>query len=281
MRQALEYPWERWGVFLHPSQRAVVERRFAGPARVSGSAGTGKTVVALHRAVALARKNPQARVLADDVLRAVGPFALRQARGARAGDRRHCAADHRRGLARRGGRAVSAVHGRRPRIVATDMLRTMIAKAADAAGVKGFTQRFLLSEWTNVVDAWGIDGPERYASVPRLGRRSPLGPRQRERLWSVFEPVAAALREQGVFTRCRGLSRGRGALCRARATNRSTISSSTKRRILGPPSFPSSPPSRRPGRTRCFLPAISASGSFSTRFHGKRSASTCEGARQP
>ena len=39
-------------------------------------------------------------------------------------------------------------------------------------------------------------------SVPRLGRRSPLGPRQRERLWSVFGPVAAALREQGIFTRC-------------------------------------------------------------------------------
>jgi superfamily I DNA/RNA helicase len=77
----------------------------------------------------------------------------------------------------------------------------MIAKAAEAAGVRGFTQRFLLSEWTNVVDAWGIDGPELYASVPRLGRRSPLGPRQRERLWSVFGPVGAGLREQGIFTR--------------------------------------------------------------------------------
>src|SRR5205085_11342373 len=91
--------------------------------------------------------------------------------------------------------------GRRPRIVATDTLRATIAKAAETAGVRGFTSRFLLSEWTNVVDAWGIDGPERYASVPRLGRRSPLGPRQRERLWSVFGPVAAALQEQRVFTR--------------------------------------------------------------------------------
>jgi hypothetical protein len=63
LRQALDYPWEKWGVFLHPSQRAVVERRFNGPARVSGSAGTGKTVVALRRAVALARKNPHAKLL--------------------------------------------------------------------------------------------------------------------------------------------------------------------------------------------------------------------------
>ena len=63
LARALEYPWERWTVFLHPAQRELVERRFGGPARIAGSAGTGKTVVALHRAVHLARANPDARVL--------------------------------------------------------------------------------------------------------------------------------------------------------------------------------------------------------------------------
>jgi len=60
---ALDYPWERWAVFLHPEQRKIVEKNFNGPARVSGTAGTGKTIVALHRAAHLARGNPQARVL--------------------------------------------------------------------------------------------------------------------------------------------------------------------------------------------------------------------------
>ena len=60
---ALEYPWEQWIVFLHPEQQAMVERHYNGSARVSGSAGTGKTVVALHRAAYLARVNPSARVL--------------------------------------------------------------------------------------------------------------------------------------------------------------------------------------------------------------------------
>lgn len=63
LRQALDYPWDRWAVFLHPAQSALVERAFSGPARVSGSAGTGKTIVALHRAVHLARANPEGRVL--------------------------------------------------------------------------------------------------------------------------------------------------------------------------------------------------------------------------
>jgi hypothetical protein len=63
LERALEYPWDKWTVFLHPAQRQWVERNFAGPARVSGSAGTGKTIVALHRAVHLARRHPKARVL--------------------------------------------------------------------------------------------------------------------------------------------------------------------------------------------------------------------------
>ena len=63
LARALEYPWEKWAVFLHPAQREVVEKDFSGPARVSGSAGTGKSIVALHRAVHLARSNPDARVL--------------------------------------------------------------------------------------------------------------------------------------------------------------------------------------------------------------------------
>lgn len=62
LEQALSFPWEKWIVFLHPSQRELVEKDFRGPARVMGSAGTGKSVVALHRAIRLARE-PNARVL--------------------------------------------------------------------------------------------------------------------------------------------------------------------------------------------------------------------------
>jgi mRNA-degrading endonuclease RelE of RelBE toxin-antitoxin system len=63
LERALEYPWEKWSVFLHPAQRELVKGDYSGPVRVSGSAGTGKTIVALHRAVHLARTHPDARVL--------------------------------------------------------------------------------------------------------------------------------------------------------------------------------------------------------------------------
>jgi hypothetical protein len=60
---ALERPWEEWLVFLHPTQRGAAERNFNGPARVSGSAGTGKSVVAMHRAAYLARLSTGGRLL--------------------------------------------------------------------------------------------------------------------------------------------------------------------------------------------------------------------------
>jgi hypothetical protein len=63
LQRALDFPWEKWTVFLHPEQRQWVERSYAGPVRVSGSAGTGKTIVALHRAAHLACTHPNARVL--------------------------------------------------------------------------------------------------------------------------------------------------------------------------------------------------------------------------
>lgn len=60
---ALDAPWDDWAVFLHSAQQEFVDRNFNGPARVIGSAGTGKTVMALHRAVGLAADDPGHRVL--------------------------------------------------------------------------------------------------------------------------------------------------------------------------------------------------------------------------
>ena len=71
LERALDAPWEQWAVFLHPAQRDIVEREYNGPARVAGTAGTGKTIVALHRAVRLAlvaevqRKLESSQVRAD------------------------------------------------------------------------------------------------------------------------------------------------------------------------------------------------------------------------
>lgn len=54
LRRIMAEPLEKWRVFLHPTQRKIVNKNYSGAARVLGGAGTGKTVVAMHRAKQLA-----------------------------------------------------------------------------------------------------------------------------------------------------------------------------------------------------------------------------------
>ncbi|WP_420443296.1 3'-5' exonuclease [Candidatus Poriferisodalis sp.] len=68
VKRLAEAPVEDWMIFLHPAQQEIVERHFNGPARVSGSAGTGKTSVALHRAAWLAKHPPDAEIFDDGPL---------------------------------------------------------------------------------------------------------------------------------------------------------------------------------------------------------------------
>jgi superfamily I DNA and RNA helicase len=68
---------DQWAIFLHPSQKKVVEREFTGPARISGSAGTGKTVVALHRAARILKTDPQAKVLLTAITFILSAYAGR------------------------------------------------------------------------------------------------------------------------------------------------------------------------------------------------------------
>jgi superfamily I DNA/RNA helicase len=200
LERALAYPWEKWGVFLHPSQRALVERACNGPARVAGSAGTGKTIVAIHRAVRLARANPDARVLLASFSQPLADALAKKLR---------VLAPDTGGVAPRITTAsfqsvADEMHqleyGVRPRVASDLILRQRLRDAAQAAGLKGFSERFLLSEWTNVIDAWGVASGEAYATVPRMGRKSRLGPQQRAKLWPVFEAVRAALKAERYVT---------------------------------------------------------------------------------
>ena len=200
LEQALAFPWEKWGVFLHPSQRDLVGRTFNGPARVAGSAGTGKTIVAIHRAVRLARENPSARILLASFSK---PLAEAMAKKLlvlapeTGGVVPRITVMSFRGIA---DQMFQLRHGARPRIPSDANLRERLKVGAEDAGLKGYSERFLASEWTNVIDAWGITTPEDYATVQRMGRKSPLGPKQRAALWPVFAAVRSSLQSERLMT---------------------------------------------------------------------------------
>jgi len=79
-------------------------------------------------------------------------------------------------------------------------VRGALKATSDALGLTGFTLRFLVSEWLNVVDAWQVETLEAYQTVPRIGRKNRLGAKQREKLWPVFVRARQNLESQGILT---------------------------------------------------------------------------------
>jgi hypothetical protein len=198
LQAALDAPWEAWTVFLHPSQADFVERAFTGPARVSGSAGTGKTVVALHRAAHLARRDPSARILLatfTDTLAAALRIKLRRLLGDGSDVAARISVRSMPDLARELREASLG-----PVAIASDADIAAALAAGKAARAAPFTPEFLLDEWTHVVDAWDIRDGETYATVPRLGRKTRVGGTQREALWSIMAAARADLEVRGLTT---------------------------------------------------------------------------------
>jgi hypothetical protein len=199
LERALEYPWEKWTIFLHPAQRQLVERDYSGPARVAGSAGTGKTIVALHRVVFLARTNPNARVLLatfSDTLANALRTRLRRliSNEPRLGERLEVHAMNTLG------QRLYALHFGRPKIAARDESQLFLEQAAREVSSHKFSRHFLLTEWEEVVDAWQLDTWETYRDVRRLGRKTRLPEPQRAVLWSIFARVRSQLASQGFVT---------------------------------------------------------------------------------
>jgi len=199
LEQALDYPWEKWTVFLHPAQRELVERDYNGPARVSGSAGTGKTIVALHRAVYLTRSNPDARVLLttfSGTLANALRTKLKRLIGnePRLGDRLEV---HDLNSI---GERLYGLHFGKPKIATRDDIKQLLDDASGAVEDHKFTQRFLLNEWEQVVDAWQLRDWESYRDVVRLGRKTRLPERHRQQLWQIFAQVQNELNTQGLVT---------------------------------------------------------------------------------
>ena len=209
LERALNYPWEKWTIFLHPAQRQWVERDYNGPARVSGSAGTGKTIVALHRAAHLARAHADARVLLTTFSEGLATALRSKLRllissEPRLGERIEVAALDAVGL-----RLYEASFGKAR--VATDAdVRARLAKHTAKLSGSRFGEAFLFSEWQQLVDAWQLQTWEDYRDVKRLGRKTRLSDAQRQALWSVFDAVRQELQAKGlismagVFTRLAG-----------------------------------------------------------------------------
>ena len=200
LERALDYPWDQWSVFLHPSQRQVMEQDYSGPARVSGSAGTGKTVVAIHRAARLLKQDPNARLLLTTFSWPLANALSSKLRILTGSDNaivprvtilpfKGVAAD-----------LFTLAFRHEPKPAKQEEVEAALNTAAKELDLTEFPARFLMSEWSNVVDAWQITSLDAYRDVPRLGRKNRLSAKRRERIWPVFERTREKLESRGVLS---------------------------------------------------------------------------------
>ncbi|MCK9926962.1 AAA family ATPase [Frankia sp. Mgl5] len=206
LRRVLDGSFAEWRVFLHPEQRRYAYVRTSGAYRLSGGAGTGKTVVALHRARSLATAPAAPRVvlttftrnLADNLAQDLRTLdaSVWQGRLGQAGVTVRgidqlaldvlgtVPADIR---AVTGGDLLSA--GAVPRPLSDTDERTMWTDAARAAGLTGDLARpaFLRGEYRMVVLANDLTTRAQYLRVPRPGRGTRLSRAQRMAIWDAVE----------------------------------------------------------------------------------------------
>jgi superfamily I DNA/RNA helicase len=191
-RAVIDQPMASWIAFLHPTQRRLAYGSFKGAVKVSGSAGTGKTVVALHRARNLAQQGK--RVLLTTYEETLCGNLREQLALL-------CSNDELANI------KVSTVHD-----VAVGLLESIgtmvkwdregqteawLKEIADETDYARPPEWYVM-EWEHVIHANDIRTLEEYLEVSRVGRGSALRERDRKVVWGVFEQLFAKVQEAGI-----------------------------------------------------------------------------------
>lgn len=198
MAGVLAEPIESWMSFLHPTQAKLVRRSFSGPARIRGAAGTGKTVVGLHRAAYLARSQPK-KVLVTSFVKTLPDVlsSLMSRLAPEVADRVEFAGAH-----------SFALNLLRSRGIRTNLKGAEVELTFNAAwqqhGLGGPLEqidrdkRYWKDEISSVIKGRGITTFDQYSALTRTGRRRGLTLDQRRAVWALFLAYQNGLRSRGI-----------------------------------------------------------------------------------
>lgn len=197
LRRIMAEPLEKWRVFLHPTQRKIVQKEYNGAVRVLGGAGTGKTVVALHRAKYLATKcDGQQKIL-------MTTFTANLAADIRENLRKICALEEL--------RRIEVIHldawvnqylresGFTAQIAYDEVIDSLWDKAILLANNDlPYDSSFYKEEWNRIVIAQEALTLETYVKAIRNGRGTRLDRKKRMQVWKVFEYYQNLMKENQV-----------------------------------------------------------------------------------
>ena len=196
LRRIMAEPLEKWRVFLHPSQRKIVNRSYNGPARVLGGAGTGKTVVAMHRAKHLAdQTGDEERILFTT-------FTANLASDIKENLRKICSTEQLRKI-----EVINLDAWVNQFLRESDFDATIdydnISKVWEDALIEAqtdlpFEAAFYEEEWNRVVIPQEALTLEKYLKASRNGRGTRLDRKKRMLVWKVMEAYQNLLKERKI-----------------------------------------------------------------------------------
>ncbi|HEY3505788.1 MAG TPA: UvrD-helicase domain-containing protein [Actinocatenispora sp.] len=194
MRARMAEPVESWMTFLPPQQLALVRRRFNGPARITGAAGTGKTVVGMHRAAYLARRST-GKVLYTTFARNLAEVAAQLSTriAVNVADRIEFTNLHRWASQFLRQREIPVVLDEE-RVFSRAWLRFSGKAALSSLVTNPYYWR---DEIMHVIKARGIDTLDQYLGVHRHGRRTPLQRGHKEHVWQLYTEYEKLRLDQG------------------------------------------------------------------------------------
>lgn len=191
-------PIEAWMTWLHPAQAQLVTRTYNGPARIRGSAGTGKTVVALHRARQLSRQ-PGARVLVTSYVSTLpkvhqGLFRRLDPTSSGRVEFLNLHTWARRLLVSRGVELPTIRDGRRQFNAVWGAFPEREALLTTVA-----SPDYWWDEISSVIKGRGLTHEDDYLRLDRVGRRTPLQEASRRLVWQLHQAYQAAMAERGLI----------------------------------------------------------------------------------
>ncbi len=203
MQRIVNASLEQWRVFLHPKQKRIVNSKSLAPTLVRGAAGTGKTVVAMHRAAHLVREpwwDPQKKLLFTTFTTNLSVDISQQLKLL-------CSPDELKRIEVTNVHAWVAEFLRRHGVKLTVVFpgnpdyedcwsRALIAKSETLR----FSDGFIREEWLRVVLPNNLSSEMEYLRVPRKGRGVSVTRNERKALWAVFEEMRNELNKKRFMT---------------------------------------------------------------------------------
>lgn len=200
LQAILSAPLEQWRVFLHPTQRRLATRNLNGPSRILGGAGTGKTVLAMHRAKYLA-----SALVGTDKKLLFTTFTTNLALDIEDGLKSICSPEalQRIDIINLDALVFRVLKSRRYEHEIAFDFQAKCEPVWEAAMVDfdpslEVSREFVRDEFEQVVLAQGLATRDEYREAPRRGRGVVLSRKKRDALWEIFENYRLQLSAKGL-----------------------------------------------------------------------------------